>query len=223
MKLICLGDSTMQLNDETTYPQVGWPQALEGRLKGVEIIDLAKNGRSTKSYLDEGLFEDAKKHIDEDSVVLIEFGHNDEHDHQPERFTRPDYEYRDNLLYMVNTCKEKGAKVFLLTPIYRRWFNEDGTIKMNCHKGYREAMMKVAEDTGTDCIDMTTLTRNRLEEIGFRDSRELFMNFDKGIYENYPDGMDDNTHLRWKGAQMVADIFLEEIKKYAVFEGRVNV
>ena len=89
MKLICLGDSTMQLNDESTYPQVGWPQALMGKLNGVEIIDLAKNGRSTKSYIDEGLFEDAKRYIDEDSVVLIEFGHNDEHSHQPERFTRP--------------------------------------------------------------------------------------------------------------------------------------
>jgi hypothetical protein len=49
------------------------------------------------------------------------------------------------------------------------------------------------------------------------------MNFDAGIYDNYPEGSDDNTHLRWKGAQMVAELFLEEIKKDSMFEGRINV
>ncbi len=223
MKLICLGDSTMQLNDESTYPQVGWPQALMGKLNGVEIIDLAKNGRSTKSYIDEGLFEDAKRYIDEDSVVLIEFGHNDEHKHQPERFTRPDHEYRDNLIYMYKTCKDKGARVIFLTPICRRHFKADGSVDESSHDGYRQAMIKVAEDMGTDCIDMTGLTKQRLEQIGEADSRELFMNFDAGIYDNYPEGSDDNTHLRWKGAQMVAELFLEEIKKDSMFEGRINV
>jgi len=81
----------------------------------------------------------------------------------------------------------------------------------------------VAEDMGTDCIDMTGLTKQRLEQIGEADSRELFMNFDAGIYDNYPEGSDDNTHLRWKGAQMVAELFLEEIKKDSMFEGRINV
>ena len=71
MKLICMGDSTMQYNDETTFPQVGWPQALEELLnKDVRLMNFAKNGRSTKTFLEEGRFEDALRFTDKGSVVL---------------------------------------------------------------------------------------------------------------------------------------------------------
>lgn len=223
MKLICMGDSTMQYNDETTFPQVGWPQALEEKLnKEVRLMNFAKNGRSTRTFLEEGRFEDALRFTDRDSIVLIEFGHNDEHTHNPERYTRPDFEYRENLLYMVSECKKKGAYVLLLTPIYRRWF-KDGKLDMSCHAGYREAMLKVAEDSGTDVIDMCVLTRDKLIETGEKDSREFFMNFDPGIYENYPDGMDDNTHLRMKGACMVRDLFLQAVGDDPHFKEYFNV
>ena len=220
MKLIFLGDSTLQYNDDSTYPQVGWPQSIYDRINDdVEVFNLAKNGRSTKSFIEEGRFDEALKIMDNDSIVIIEFGHNDSHDYDLSQYTRPDYEYYDNLVYMVNESKKKGAYVLLITPIYRRWFNEDGTIKMNCHSGYREAMLKVAKDTDTDVIDMTLLTRNKLEELGYDKSRQLFMNFDAGIYPNYPEGKDDNTHLRMAGAQMVSDLFLNEIKDNKKFEG----
>ncbi len=224
MKILFLGDSTLQYNDETTYPQVGWPQALQGKFKDdVTILNFAKNGRSTKSFIEQGLFDEAYESMDNDSIVIIEFGHNDEHDYDPERFTRPEFEYRDNLIYMINKCREKGAYVMLLTPVYRRWFLEDGSIDMTCHQGYREAMIRVAQDTGTDFIDMTTLTRNRLAEMGLENTRELFMNFDPGIYPNYPDGMNDNTHLRMKGAEMIAGFFLEQISNNGKFEALLTV
>ena len=224
MKIICLGDSTMQYNDETTFPQVGWPQALKNYLKeGVELLNFAKNGRSTKTFMEYGHFSEALNAMDKDSIVLIEFGHNDGHTQDPERFTRPDYEYRDNLLYMIEQCKKTGAYVLLLTPIYRRWFLEDGSMDMSCHKGYREAMLKVAKDSNTDIIDMTVLTRDELIRLGDEKSKGLFMNFPKGVYANYPEGMDDNTHLRMKGAEMISKLFIEQIKNNKHFEGLLNV
>ncbi len=223
MKIICMGDSTMQYNDASTYPQVGWPQALEKHLKqGVTLLNFAKNGRSTRTFRDLGHFDEAIRAVDEDSIVLIEFGHNDEHTHNPERYTRPDVEYRDNLLFMVGECRKRGAYVLLLTPISRRMFLEDGHIDPACHAGYREAMLKVAEDTGTDAIDMTLLTREELEKTGDEASKEFFMNFDAGIYPNYPDGLHDNTHLRMKGAEMVCGLFLKEIRNNKRFEGLLN-
>ena len=39
------------------------------------------------------------------------------------------------------------------------------------------------------------------------------MNFDSGIYDNYPEGKTDNTHLRYQGAFEIARIALTEIKK----------
>ena len=219
-----MGDSTMQFNDASTFPQVGWPQALEGKFKPeVELLNFAKNGRSTKSFIELGNFEEALKHVDSDSIVLLEFGHNDEHDYDPERYTRPDYEYRDNLIYMVTRCKEKGAYVLLLTSIMRRHFLADGkTVDMNCHAGYREAVLKVAEDTNTDVIDMTSLTAKMLEETGYEAAREFYMNFDAGVYPNYPEGKDDNTHLRMKGAEKIAAIFLAQIKNNKKFEELLN-
>ena len=223
-KLICLGDSTLQYNDASTFPQVGWPQALAPHLKeDVKLLNFAKNGRSTKSFQDEGRFAEAIKEVDENSVVIIEFGHNDEHTYDLTQYTRADYEYHDNLTYMVNECKKKGAYVLLITPIYRRQFQEDGTLNPDCHKGYREAMLRVAEETKTDVIDMTMLTKKKLEEVGEADSREFFMNFDAGIYENYPEGKNDNTHLRQKGAEMITELFLNEVKDNRKFEELLNV
>ena len=223
IKLIFLGDSTLQYKDESTYPQVGWPQAMyEDINRDVKICNFAINGRSTKSFIELGNFEKALQEIDSDSIVIIEFGHNDEHDYDPERYTRPDHEYRDNLLYMIDECQKKGAYVLLITPIYRRWFNEDGTIKDGCHDGYREAILKVAEERGTDIIDMTMLSKKMISELGDEGSRKLFMNFDKGLYPNYPEGLNDNTHLRMDGAKAIASIFRKQIKDNKHFEEVFN-
>ena len=73
-------------------------------------------------------------------------------------------------------------------------------------------MLKAAEESHTDCIDLCSLTRDALAKMGEPLSKELFMNFDAGIYENYPEGMKDNTHLRMKGAEFVTSLFLEAIR-----------
>lgn len=224
MKLICMGDSTMQYNDETTFPQVGWPQALEEKLnKDVRLMNFAKNGRSTKTFMNEGRFEDALRFTDKDSIVLIEFGHNDEHDYDPKTYTAPDKEYPQNLDYMVKECKKKGAYVLLCTPIYRRQFLEDGTLDPKCHALYREAMIEVAKQNEIPYVDFTSLTREKIEKTGVEESREYFMNFDANIYPIYPEGKKDNTHLRMKGAQMVADLFYESVKDDPEFKEYFNV
>ncbi len=224
MKIVCMGDSTMQYNDETTFPQVGWPQALEELLnKDVRLMNFAKNGRSTKTFMEEGRFEDALRFTDKDSIVLIEFGHNDEHDYDPKTHTRPDFEYHDNLKFMVEECRKKGAYVLLCTPIYRRMFLEDGTLDPKCHAGYQEAMIRVASETGVNYVDLTSLTKKKIEETGVEESKEYFMNFASGVYENYPEGKSDNTHLRMKGARMVRDLFIDAVRKDPNFKECFNV
>ncbi len=98
----------------------------------------------------------------------------------------------------------------LATPIYRRLFLEDGSLDTTCHQGYRQAMKKVAEEMNCPLVDLCTLTYQRLIEIGKEASREYYMNFDEGIYENYPEGMSDNTHLRQKGADAIAQMFYQD-------------
>ena len=58
MKIFMMGDSTMKYNNIYTYPQVWWGQVLHLFTKNDWLIeDHAENGRSTKSFIDEGRFD----------------------------------------------------------------------------------------------------------------------------------------------------------------------
>lgn len=54
-RIFWAADSTVQTNDITTYPQTGIGQVFSLYTRdGVAISNHAKNGRSTKSFMDEG-------------------------------------------------------------------------------------------------------------------------------------------------------------------------
>lgn len=73
------GDSTVQYNSILTYPQTGIGQVFHLFVKPeVRIENHAKNGRSTKSFLDEGRFTVMLDRMGEGDFLFIQFGHNDE-------------------------------------------------------------------------------------------------------------------------------------------------
>lgn len=213
MRIICLGDSIMQYNDCTTYPQFGWVQLLERFLpRGTEFLNFAKNGRSTKSFIAEGRFDEAKAAARFGDYALIQFGHNDEKKQDPARYTSPEEggEYRKNLSRFVTELHGLGVKPILLTPMARRKFI--GAHKMeDTHGLYPAAVLAEAKALGVPAIDMTSLTFAYLEKIGEEKSRRFFMNFDAGEYDIFPDGKDDNSHLRADGAFAFARIAAHEI------------
>ncbi|MDY3850141.1 MAG: hypothetical protein SOZ46_04915, partial [Bullifex sp.] len=51
--------------------------------------------------------------------------------------------------------------------------------------------------------------RSLLNSEGEEKSLRFFMNFGPGLYPNYPEGREDNTHLRPEGAAMVASLIAE--------------
>lgn len=211
-RIITLGDSTMQFNNFLKFPQTGWPQALERFVRpDVEILNFAVNGKSTKNFISLQLFDRALKNIRESDLVLIEFGHNDVKKEDLTRYTEPFGEYQQNLKYMVECCKRKGADVILLTSIVERYFDENGIIKDSLHLEYTKAMKALAEQMSIPCIDMYGLTKKRVGEEGEENSKRFYMNFPPGLYDSYPNGLEDNTHLRYEGAFMVAKCFYEEI------------
>ncbi len=209
-KIITIGDSTMQFNDFTKYPQTGWPQALLRFLKpGITIANFAKNGRSTKSFIEQGLLEVASEQMKKGDVVLIEFGHNDKKD-DPLRYTEPFTSYKDNLRKMVEVARNHECDVILLTSIAERKF-VDGHI-VNTHGSYPQAMKDLASELNVPCIDLHNTTMNVLEKTGEQKSKMFFMNFNDDTYDGMP-CKDDDTHLRYDGAFMVAQCFYNEIKK----------
>ena len=214
MRILCLGDSIMQYNDYTTFPQTGWVQILTRFFPDTtEWLDFARNGRSTKSFIDEGRFLRVMSEARKGDFALIQFGHNDEKIADPTRYTTPEKGgvFRKNLAYFVRELRSKGVLPILLTPMARRMF-ENGVPK-NSHGDYLQAIVETAAEENCPCIDMARLTMNLLEKEGFDASRRFYMNFDANLYENYPEGKDDNSHLRADGAFAFSKIAAEEIKK----------
>lgn len=214
MRILCLGDSIMQYNDFSTFPQTGWVQELRRFFpEDAEWLNFARNGRSTKSFIDEGRFELVMIEAKTGDFALIQFAHNDEKFADPTRFASCEKggAFRKNLSYFVRELKSKGVLPILLTPMARRMF-ENGAI-VNSHGEYPQAIIETATEEKVPCIDMNTLTMNLLSKIGFEASRRFYMNFDAGLYENFPDGRDDNSHLRADGAFAFSRLCAIEIKK----------
>lgn len=214
-RIFMAGDSTMQYNDCTTYPQTGWGQVLPLFLPPyVCVHNFAKNGRSTKSFLAEGRLNNITEMLSSGDYLFIQFGHNDEKLHDETRGTRPSGEYTDNLAKFAQAAVQNHALPVFFTPIARRLYAADGSGRLeDTHGAYPAAMIQYALAARFPVIDMNSLTRAFLEKIGEQASREFFMNFDAGIYGRYMDGKQDNTHLRYAGAFEIARIAAEELRK----------
>lgn len=214
MRILCLGDSIMQYNDFSTFPQTGWVQELTRFFSvNTQWLNFARNGRSTKSFIDEGRFMRVMAEAQKGDFALIQFGHNDEKSSDPTRFTSCEKgaAFRKNLSYFVRELRSKGVMPVLLTPMARRMF--ENTQIINSHSEYPQAIIETAAEENVPCIDMNKLTMEFLAKCGEVASRRFYMNFDADLYENYPEGKSDNSHLRPEGANAFSKIAAREIKK----------
>ena len=71
------------------------------------IDNRAVNGRSTRSFIGEGRWDSILKHIKKGDYVLIQFGHNDQKENDPKRYTNPHTAYRHNLIRFVTGSQGK--------------------------------------------------------------------------------------------------------------------
>lgn len=221
-KIYLIGDSTCHKNGVETYPQTGWGQVFNRFISDdYEVVDLAENGRSSKSFIDEGFFRIVELEIKKGDFLFIQFGHNDEKN-DIKRHTDPFSTYQDNLLFYINTARKVGATPILLSSIYRRHFDENGLIEENCHGDYPKAMEQLAKSECVIYIDMCNISKDYLSFLGPEKSKELFMNFGPNLYPNYINGSSDNSHLREYGALEIARLLIEELKKFSCMDGVIK-
>ena len=111
--VLCLaGDSTV------TYSQ-GYGSGLRACLdKDLQVINRSRGGRTTTSFRNDGRWDDIIK-IKPD-YVMIQFGHNDGRDLEL---------YTKNLTRFIDEARAVGIKPILVTPVSRRYWQDDGTIK----------------------------------------------------------------------------------------------
>lgn len=213
-RIFWAGDSTVQTNKITTYPQTGIGQVFSLYLKdGIEVCNHAKNGRSTKSFMDEGRLEAIDKNIAEGDFLFIQFGHNDEKDQDPSRYTVPGGSFDDNLITFINVARAHGAYPVLITPVERRCFDENGNLGEGAHGDYVAAMKHVAEKENVMLIDLHAMSRDEMTKAGMEKTKEWFMNIEPDTYVAYPQGKEDNTHLKYAGAVVFAGLIAKGLEK----------
>lgn len=206
-----IGDSTCADKSADAFPEMGWGTPFKTFFTESILVDnRAKNGRSTKSFLEEGRWDEVLKTLKEDDYVFIQFGHNDEVPSKVGRYTTPE-EFKTNLTKYVNDTRAKKAKPVLLTPVSRRSF-ENGRLK-DTHEAYAQLVRDVAKELNVPLIDMTKKSMDLLADWGVQKSQLLFHHLEPGEHPNYPNGREDNTHFNELGARKMAQLVLDGIEE----------
>lgn len=196
-KIVLVGDSTV--NDEGGWGP-GFRAAMGDRYA---ILNLAKNGRSSKSFRSEGHW--AKALAERPAFVLIQFGHNDVPGKGPERETDASSTYRANLAQFIDEAKAIGAKPILVTSIVRRGFTPDGKFRPDSLLPYVEAVHVVAREKSVAVMDLYTRTREQATALGPEGAKE--------IGRVLPDRKQDKTHLGPMGQASVGRMAAEEFER----------
>ncbi|WP_161625580.1 rhamnogalacturonan acetylesterase [Cyclobacterium qasimii] len=222
VKVFCIGDSTMseynleEMDEKyggTDFPRRGWAMALSAYLNDkAEVRNMAVSGRSSKNFIAQGHWDKVLNEIKEGDFLIIQFGHNDEKSDDPNRFTEPFGEYKENLIRFVKESEALGALPIMATPIARRSFNEEG-LPIDTHGDYVTATREAAKEAGVPMIDLNKMTMDYLSELGAEDAKKLFLHVKPGVFENLPEGLEDDTHLSKQGACAVSEMFIEGIEK----------
>lgn len=205
------GDSTMAIKDTKVYPETGWGMPFVHFWQpSVSVRNLAKNGRSTKTFRSELLWKQVVDSAKKGDYVFIQFGHNDEAKDKVERYAPPD-SFVTNLKTFVLEAKAIGAIPVLITPVSRRKFDQQGNA-LPTHAEYSPLVKRVATETGVMLIDLDEKSRELYQQFGPDYSKWLFLQLQKGEHPNYPDGKVDNTHFSELGARLIAQIVLKDIQ-----------
>ena len=244
--IFIIGDSTAAEKDLSKgSPERGWGMALQCFFDEafIRVDNHAVNGRSSKSFLDEGRWQKVLDKIKPGDYVIIQFGHNDEKP-KADRHTDPGSTFDYNLAKFVRETREHGGIPVLMNCVVRRNFfvngpeNDDdeklrtttfkdgakmveGDTLIDTHGLYRIAPRDVARRMNCHFVDANRITHELEQGLGTEASKKLHMWFLPGEEPSVPGGRQDNTHYNVHGAHVVArllaDALCEEVpllKKY---------
>ncbi len=186
--------------DSTVTDDAGWGRGFAELLnENAECINLAKGGRSSRSYRTEGWWQkclEAKP-----DYLLMQFGHNDQPGKGPERESAADGAFRDHLRAFVDEARNAAIKPVLVTSLTRRRWNADGTIEPTL-ADYAEATSIVAKEKDVPLIDLHALSIRQCEQLGATAYR---------AFEPMNENGADHTHLNLDGARAVAPLVAKSL------------
>ncbi|MEU1014527.1 rhamnogalacturonan acetylesterase [Streptomyces sp. NPDC005900] len=200
--LFVAGDSTAAQKYRPAAPETGWGMALPFFLRpAFPVANHAVNGRSAKSFADEGRLAALLTAIGPGDLLLIQFGHNDQKREDPARYTEPWSTYQEYLRQYVAGARARGARPVLLTSVERRRFDAGGAA-VPTHGDYPAAVRALAAEEGAALLDIQALSLALWGKLGPEETKRYF---------NWTASEQDNTHFNPPGAIAVARLVAVEL------------
>lgn len=195
-----IGDSTMADKARPDHPERGWGQLFPEFVKSpAKVANHALNGRSTKSFINEGRWEIALASMKPGDWLIIQFGHNDQKEDQPKLHTTPDGTYRENLHRFIREARQKSVNPILATSVVRRRWDESGKF-FSSLGDYPAATRAVAAEEKVPLLELHDLTFKMESEAGQEGSKRFHFT-------------GDDTHFSETGARSVAAFAAAEIHR----------
>lgn len=181
----------------------------------IHVYNEAMGGRSSREYIEEGLWKNLLARMEPGDWVLVEFGHNDAANsrNHPDRITgkgsddrmyevdapggkKSVHSYGWYLKQYVKDAARKGVKVIIASPVPRNQW-EDEKIKRG-FDGYVQWAADAAEAGGTFYVDINTIAADRYDALGKEEARKMFF---------------DTQHTKKAGAKINAESFVAGLKQ----------
>ena len=202
-RLILVGDSTVCEQDlDSNYR--GWGQYLFAASPRIEVINLARSGASTKTFLSEGLWEKALELRGD--WILMQFGHNDSHAPDQPESTRAQGDYAANLRRFVTNARALDIEPILITPVRRFHFGADNRLieRESALRPYAAAMRTVGAELSVPVVDLFAASTRFFESIGPCGANALS-----------PEPGVDYSHFNESGARAIAALVEAELRAVA--------
>ena len=203
--LSAAGPHIVLVGDSTVNDGGGWGYGFRQFVTpDVVVTNTAENGRSSKSFRDEGHWATAL--AAKGDYYLIQFGHNDQPGKGPQRETDPATTYTENMARYVDEVRAQGGQPILVTSMTRRIFSKKNPDRIESSLSpWADAVKKLAAAKHVPLIDLHALSIAYCESLG-PERTALF---------NFPDagGKNDTTHLQGEGRVVFARLVVDELRK----------
>ena len=199
VKIVLVGDSTVNAEG-------GWGKGFCGVMTpNVTCVNEALNGRSSKSFIDEGAW--AKALANKGDYYLIQFGHNDMKGKGSERETDPETTFAANIRRYIRDVRAIGGVPVVVTSLSRR--NYRNGVLVQDLKDYSAAARRVGMEENVTVIDLNAMSVKLLEGMTQAQADEFDATGHEDQRAENRKSVTDRTHLNEKGqtlfGRMVAD------------------
>ncbi len=219
--LFLIGDSTVRNGrGDGANGQWGWGEALPAHfdLSRIQVLNRAIGGRSSRTFLTDGHWDEVSRALRPGDFVIMQFGHNDGgplDDKARARGTLPGigeetreienpitgkhevvHTYGWYLRQMIAGIRAKGASPIVCSPVPRKIW-KDGKVARSAGT-YEGWASQVAESEKVPFIDLNEIIAERYDEMGPKNVEPLFA--------------DEHTHTSRAGAELNAECVIAGLK-----------